>query len=162
MIKVANNLGMEVRDVTSDGNCMFTAVIDQLTYQGETSHSLQSLRLAAVEYLHANPCSEDGTPYSEFLDTETWDAYLNRMARDGEWGDHMIMRAISEVTSRTIQVISTEAERDWTVIEPKSCEQNQKPAIYLGHVGEFHYVSLRVYGLDSRGAQTLRQGMSLF
>ncbi|KAL5019887.1 hypothetical protein ScPMuIL_002779 [Solemya velum] len=155
MMRVASASGLEVRDVTSDGNCMFTAVIDQLTYQGDTSYSIHALRQAAVDYLRANPHSEDGTPYSEFLDTETWDNYLNRMSQDGQWGDHMIMRAIAEITSRTIQVISAEAGRDWTVIDPKSGEQNKKPAIYLGHVGEFHYVSLRVFGLDSRSSQTL-------
>ena len=37
----------------------------------------------------------DGTPYECFLENETWTAYLSRMARDGEWGDHIVLKYVS-------------------------------------------------------------------
>lgn len=35
---------------------------------------------------------EDGTPLEMFLTSESWDEYLSRMSKDGQWGDHMVLR----------------------------------------------------------------------
>ncbi|OWF46809.1 uncharacterized protein LOC110455155 [Mizuhopecten yessoensis] len=146
MIVTAGSAGFEIRNVIPDGNCMFAAIVDQMELKKNFSFSPKSLRFECLNFLRDNPESEDGTPYALFLDAETWDEYLSRMSQDGEWGDHMMLQAISQVTKRNIQVIHHDAERDWTVIEYKldTLDKSDKTdCLFLGHVGEFHYVSLR-------------------
>ncbi|XP_033758791.1 uncharacterized protein LOC117341070 [Pecten maximus] len=146
MIVTAGNAGFEIRNVIPDGNCMFAAIVDQLELKKDFTFSPKSIRFECLNYLRENPESEDGTPYALFLDAETWEEYLTRMSQDGEWGDHMMLQAVSQVTKKHIQVIHHDAERDWTVIEYKLTpldKSDKSDCLFLGHVGEFHYVSLR-------------------
>ena len=79
-----------------------------------------------------------------FLSTETWEEYLNRMNRSGEWGDHMILNAITEVIGRNVTVLSTSGNATHLFPHhvPVSDDQNVD-SIYLGHISDTHYCSLR-------------------
>jgi len=67
---------------------------------------------------------------------------------EGEWGDHVILRAIVNVLNYTIEVLNVNGSKDrWTVIEPlKTSENTPEIHLVLGHIGEFHYTSLRHSG----------------
>lgn len=71
--------------------------IDQLELNNDYSFSPKSLRQACVEHLRSNPNSEDGTHFEMFMDGESWSDYLNRMSQEGQWGDHLVLQAISQV-----------------------------------------------------------------
>lgn len=66
----------------------------------------------------------------------------------GEWGDHFVLRAIANVIGLIIRVLNVNGEEvRWTILEP--LEDNHKRSnfeVILGHVGEFHYTSLRPSG----------------
>lgn len=67
---------------------------------------------------------------------------------EGVWGDHIVLRAICNVLGYVVKVlnVSDKTER-WTELEPVvSCSKNSDIHIILGHVGEFHYTSLRPTG----------------
>ena len=49
------DMGLTVRDVSSDGNCLFAAIVDQLRVRGDFRYTQENLRLAAVEYLRNHP-----------------------------------------------------------------------------------------------------------
>ncbi|XP_052252884.1 uncharacterized protein LOC127859479 isoform X1 [Dreissena polymorpha] len=133
-----------VQDVRNDGNCLFAAVVDQLRTQGNAEHDIYSLRVASVEYLRTHPFSEDGTRLDVFLVDETWEEYLMRMCRDGEWGDHMILNAIAEILQMNIIIYGGIAEQQTTRIVPKSCpDEAIKGDVRIAHLLESHYVSLR-------------------
>ena len=55
--KTFNEMGLVVRDVSSDGNCLFAAIVDQMRVRGDFRYTQENLRLAAVEYLKNNPTS---------------------------------------------------------------------------------------------------------
>ena len=55
MKKTFKDLGLIVRDVISDGNCLFAAIVDQLRMKGDFRYTQENLRVAAVEYLRNNP-----------------------------------------------------------------------------------------------------------
>ena len=78
MLRAAKEMGFEVRDVAPDGNCMFSAIVDQLQFYGGYKFDSKSLREAAVNWLIENPNSEDGTPIEQFME-EDWQTYLQRM-----------------------------------------------------------------------------------
>lgn len=97
MTLAAKNKNYSIHNVVPDGNCMFAAIVDQLEINGDYSYSSKSLRLACVEHLKKNPESDDGTHYEMFMDGESWTDYLNRMTQEGQWGDHLMLQAISQV-----------------------------------------------------------------
>ncbi|XP_063439788.1 uncharacterized protein LOC134721036 [Mytilus trossulus] len=140
---IAEKHGLVVRNIAGDGNCMFHAVIDQLRIAGDFTFNKDTLRSKSVEYLRENPCQEDGSHLMCFLSTESWEEYLIRMNRDGEWGDHMILNAITEVIGRTVTVLNN--SESVTHLFPHTVSLSDEvtlDSVYLGHVG-MHYVSLR-------------------
>ncbi|KAK3107061.1 hypothetical protein FSP39_006059 [Pinctada imbricata] len=106
-----------------------------------------SLRTQAVNFLRDNPFQEDKTHFSEFLtaDGETWYDYLNRMGREGEWGDNIMLRGLADVLGRKICIISTFGEiHNQTTVEPSEKQKSdQSEDVFLGHIDDQHYVSLR-------------------
>jgi hypothetical protein len=67
---------------------------------------------------------------------------------EGEWGDHLILRAIVETIGHTIKVLNVSGEEShWTILEPATIDVSKDGMhLVLGHVGEFHYTSLRPAG----------------
>ncbi|XP_062609079.1 uncharacterized protein LOC134270848 [Saccostrea cucullata] len=143
--KFANDNNFDVHDVISDGNCMFRAIVDQLLINGCLGHSIESLRHTTIKYLRQNPFHQDKGHLSSFLSEETWEEYLTRMSRSGEWSDHIILQAVADLFS--LEVIVFNVYRDdicRTEVKGKMCKNHQnRLTIFLGHLGEFHYLSLR-------------------
>ncbi|XP_033758531.1 uncharacterized protein LOC117340864 isoform X2 [Pecten maximus] len=145
MEKLAESAGFDIHDVLPDGNCMFRAIVDQLRMRGDLTMTAGKLRQNVVQYLRDNPCSEDGTHMQMFLPTEKWDDYLSRMEKDGEWGDEMALRGISEVIKRQIKIISALGtdQHNQITIQPTGVESDQSQDLFLGHMDDYHYISLR-------------------
>ncbi|CAG2203809.1 unnamed protein product [Mytilus edulis] len=139
--------GLEMHDVVPDGNCMFRAIIDQLRMQGIITMTCNGIRQMAVEYLRNNPLQNDGTHLEDFFVAadESWEEFLRRMSKDGEWGDQIVLRGLAEVIDREICIISTFGDsHNQTTITPQGASKVKK--IYLGHVNDQHYYSLRPKG----------------
>lgn len=95
-------------------------------------------------HLESDP-SKYGVHTASFLFGETWESYLQRMKKSGEWGDHIILQALADVFLLNISVYNTV----YTDIRRTDITGEQYPSmtkkfhIVLGHVGESHYFSLR-------------------
>jgi len=76
-----------VRDIKPDGNCLFRAVSDQLTGL-QTGHKLY--REECVYEYQSNP-----EAYAPFLVDETLEDYIEKVAKDGEWGGNLELIALS-------------------------------------------------------------------
>ena len=79
-----------------------------------------------------------------FVDREkypTWAEYLEKMARDGTWGDQLIIEAAARYLNCVVHIISSDAEIPDVYIKPESttCDVDE---LLLGHIHEYHYVSL--------------------
>lgn len=96
-------------------------------------------------YLRQNPYQEDGSHIESFLLNENWEQYLMRMENPAEWCDHIVLKAaVDALALRTIvfNVYGNDIRR--TEILPANCRNSSDMmTIYLGHLGEFHYLSLR-------------------
>ena len=91
-------------------------------------------------YLRKTPHVEDRTHLEAFLTNESWEDYLERMECDGEWGDDIILRGISELTGRKIVVYSSYMSR--TVLTPTHVYEKEE--LFIGHIRHLmHFVSLR-------------------
>ncbi|XP_048754481.2 uncharacterized protein LOC125665725 [Ostrea edulis] len=143
--KYADSNGFEVHDVTADGNCLFRAIADQLSINGVFGNSPDSLRNFVLKYLRQNPLQEDGSHLEAFLFAETWEQYLSRMEKNIEWCDHIILRACVDALGMKAviyNVYETDVRR--TEVLPGGHQgRGECLTIYLGHFGEFHYLSLR-------------------
>ena len=62
------------------------------------------------------------------------------MAKDGTWGDHLVLHAVANYFQTHIRIISS-LGRD-ILISPEIPVVNTNPLV-LGHVHELHYVSLQ-------------------
>lgn len=140
----ARDNDFEVFDVPADGNCMFCSMEDQLRINAQFGETADSLRKRAVRYLRMNPIQKNGVHFKDFLSSkETWESYLNRMERNSTWGDHLTLQALSEVTRNTIVVLNLSQEDiRRTEIVPSDPDQSHA-SFFLGHIGEYHYLSLR-------------------
>ncbi|XP_048754505.2 uncharacterized protein LOC125665738 [Ostrea edulis] len=143
--KYADSNGFEVHDVTADGNCLFRAIADQLSINGVFGNSPDSLRNFVLKYLRKNPLQEDGSHLEAFLYSETWEQYLSRMEKNTEWCDHMTLKAsVDALGMKAViyNVYETDVRR--TEVLPGGHQgRTECLTIYLGHFGEFHYLSLR-------------------
>ncbi|XP_045209765.2 uncharacterized protein LOC123561456 [Mercenaria mercenaria] len=168
MRDVIEKKGLVPHDVYPDGNCLFAAVVDQLRIRGDFSFTTHTLRQSAVKYLKENPTTNDGTPLEMFLtDDETWETYLSRMSDDGEWGDHMILGALANVINMPIVIYGGTTGQNETILYPRALTNenglsekddqvlDDDIVVYLGHVSESHYLSLR----PKHWRQTLQKGL---
>lgn len=80
--------GLRERPVKGDGNCQFRAVADQL-WGDEAQHAL--VRQMAVEQL-----AEEPEEYRDFILGSSFEEYLEMMAADCSWGDHVTLQALAD------------------------------------------------------------------
>uniref|UniRef100_A0A6B2LAZ1 OTU domain-containing protein n=1 Tax=Arcella intermedia TaxID=1963864 RepID=A0A6B2LAZ1_9EUKA len=95
--------GLEVKQIRADGNCLFSAVVDQLVLlDGVSQYNDKTLRTATAQYLLAN--EEDFMP---FMDTDHagYVKYCNDMKTPGKWGGHHEIVALAKLLQVPIDVI---------------------------------------------------------
>eukprot|EP00371_Babesia_bovis_P003595 XP_001612242.1 hypothetical protein [Babesia bovis T2Bo] len=83
--------GKRIFKILGDGNCLFRAIEHQLAHvnKGNISQcSHDKLRQLAVDHLVKNRNEYEAFVTSLCIDTgcESYEAYCNKMAQDGEWG----------------------------------------------------------------------------
>jgi len=64
------------------------------------------------------------------------------MAKDGTWGDNVMLWAAANFFSTPIRVISSLADHEDIIIDPQLPDCHNTGTLLLGHVHEEHYVSL--------------------
>ena len=115
-------------DPPRDGNNQFSVICETLRNIG-LYRSVKTLREQIVEYL--------------FI-TDAWPTYLQNMAKNGTFGDHLTLQAAADLFNVEFNVISSLGPAATTVISP----QNSVPisSFYIGHFAEGdgeHYVALQ-------------------
>ena len=102
----------------------------------DPSHHLQ-IREASVDYL-----IENSERFNESNVEASWLRYLSSMSRQGTWADNIIIQEVVDEMNLKIDIKESDNTfRDMTFAEPSnSTIQNTKP-VYIGHIGQIHYVS---------------------
>lgn len=106
---------LQVREVLSDGHCLFRAVADQLSEYDPAHHqSHEALRVGAANHIrdHLNDyqpflCSEDGEPFDQ-TQAQQYCKDLQRVDGDVVWGGHAEIVALSDMLHHPIIVHSAE------------------------------------------------------
>lgn len=128
--------GLMAEDVPGDGNCFFHAVARQLKLlnDGEEVMNYQVLRELAVNQVIANIGQ-----FQDFTVEETIDEYIDRISQEGEWADNPLIEALVREIGVNIVIINNAHIDQPHVISGGAHQGN---TIYIGHIGETHYVSL--------------------
>jgi OTU domain-containing protein 6 len=87
--------GLELRSIVSDGNCLFASIIDQTQ-----DLTVRQLREVIADYLrkHRNE-------YEPFIDTEDYDVYCEKLAKENIWGGQVELQACAKILERPIEII---------------------------------------------------------
>jgi hypothetical protein len=102
----------------TDGNCLFSALANQLFGQPRLHYLVRSLATAYMSY-HA----ED---YAILFDGETeWRAYLSAMKEQGTWGDELCLNAAARCFHVNIHVITSDRDRWHIVFQYEQLGQSQ-------------------------------------
>lgn len=139
----------KIHEIDADGDCLFKAIEHQLSLASDSQERLSSseLRDRTSEYMldHADDfmpflSNQHGDMMSqlEFVD------YCTKIARTREWGGHLELTAIAQITKKPIHIYQADCPTP-ILIEP-SIKTNKKPIVlsfhkHLYHLGE-HYNSL--------------------
>ena len=145
LVEMANTHKYMIHDVVGNGDCLFNSVCYQLTDILNIDSAL--LRLQTVEYLRDNPYV-NGCHQVDFivdnvrgvLSAEAkWEIFLENL-KDGEWGDHISVQALSNMLKITINILST-IGKNVVVVSP-SDGSNYIHTVNIGLIMENHYVGL--------------------
>lgn len=117
--------------VQGDGNCQFRALSDQL-YKTPDNHKL--VREEVVSQLRSYSENYEGYVPMEY------DAYLEKMSKSGEWGDHVTLQAAADIYGVRIFVMTS--FKDTCCIEILPNFQKPKRVIFLSFWAEVHYNSI--------------------
>ena len=129
--------GRRIHDVPRDGNCQFHAVAHQVRHlrrdQGvplpPVFEQHTSLRRLCLAYLNTDRPFRDLTREVGFQP--------KRMARNGEFGNEVTLRAMAGMLGVRILVV----QPDWHVWIQEPGVSCALPVMVLGHLPEHHYVS---------------------
>ena len=72
------------------------------------------------------------------------------MAEDGTWGNHVVLVAAANRFGTPICVISSMTDHDDILITPSSASSQDTEPLVLGHVFEYHYVSLEPKSMSGK------------
>jgi OTU domain-containing protein 6 len=103
--------GMQVRDMKSDGNCMYYAVADQLERKLSTSRTWKELRTAIYENMLRNP--DEFQPYlttedGDFMDEEKYREYCEKIRDTLVWGGQLELKALADILAVQIEVVQSQ------------------------------------------------------
>ena len=128
-----SQIGRVAIDVGGAGDCFFRAISHQLF--GTPDYHLH-VRSQGIQYLLHNP-----ELFIESNIERSWQDYLSHMSREGTWADGIIIQAVANCLNLTINIAeSFENFSPLTVIHPGNMQRNSTQ-VYIGHIGEYHYVS---------------------
>ena len=92
----------------TDGNCLFSALANQLFGQPRLHYLVRSLATAYMNY-HADD-------YSILFDGEAeWRSYISAMKEQGTWGDELCLNAAARCFHVNIHVITSDKDR-WHIV----------------------------------------------
>ena len=160
---IARRNGFTIHDVPADGDCMFSAIIYQLSSTGICDVDSQTLRQNVANYMQTNkaaycdfvcqPVEQTDGYYADTaaptkediyiasisdpeLQTELrWQKYVQKL-EEGALGDPVAMQAIADMMSLTITVLSS----DYPVYSVTPAKHYSTNEVFVGLIMQYHYV----------------------
>ncbi|XP_067281854.1 deubiquitinase OTUD6B isoform X1 [Pseudorasbora parva] len=135
---------LQIKEISSDGHCMYRAVEDQLKERGPTL-CLKELRAQTAQYMRSH--ADDFLPFltdpnsGDMYTADEFEKYCNDVADTAAWGGQLELKALSLVLQLPIEVIQAESP---SIIIGEEYNKPPITLIYMRHaygLGE-HYNSV--------------------
>lgn len=151
--EVISQHGARVTPVEEDGNCQFRAL--SMTLYGTQQHH-REIRAKVVERMRARRHL-----YAHFVH-EPYSDYLERIAKDGEWGDSVTLQAASDIFDRKVQVFTDVPGGEQIMVSPTRPSyrfsvgpvgqtlRSLLPPLSLAFTTELHYDAAFMSAKDSQ------------
>lgn len=125
---------MWIFDVGEDGNCLFRAIAHQ-AYGNEEQHKI--VRQKCMEYIKV-----EKEYFSSFVEggKEQIAEYIDDKCKDGVWGDHIEIQAMSEIYDRPIEIYAY-SNKPMKIFHEND---DQEEPFRLSYHGESHYNAITV------------------
>ncbi|TYK28334.1 OTU domain-containing protein [Cucumis melo var. makuwa] len=120
--------GLHEVKVSGDGNCQFRALSDQL-YRSPEYH----------KHVRKDVLKDHRSLYEGYVPMK-YSRYYKKMAKSGEWGDHVTLQAAADKFAAKICLLTS--FRDTCFIEIVPLSQTPKRELWLSFWSEVHYNSL--------------------
>jgi hypothetical protein len=141
-----NSAGLvTVHDVAADGNCLFSALSDQISYTtGASLISPQQVRAELILFLKNSGETDFDVDVRLAIETAhgDFDTYVNKMSCDKTWGDGIMLNVASKYYKRLI-IIHDANGSTFTIGTSDGQSTNDNAAIHLEFAKD-HYRSLRI------------------
>lgn len=135
---------LQIKEISSDGHCMYRAVEDQLMVRG-CALGLKELRAQTAQYIRSH--ADDFLPFltdpntGDMYTADEFEKYCNDVADTAAWGGQLELKALSQVLQLPIEVIQAES---LSIIIGEEYDRPPITLIYMRHaygLGE-HYNSV--------------------
>lgn len=140
---------LRIHDIDADGDCLYRAIEHQLGIAADSIErlSFSQIRQKTSQYMleHRDNflpflLSDDG----DLMSKQDFENYCSRIANTKDWGGHLELTAISELTNKPIKIFQASSKKP-IVIEPAKGSSREPIVLsfhkHLYHLGE-HYNSL--------------------
>ncbi|KAJ8273271.1 hypothetical protein GJAV_G00099650 [Gymnothorax javanicus] len=114
-LKLAEKLAerqLQIREIPSDGHCMYRAVEDQLRERG---HTLGLAQLRALTARHMRSHASDFLPFltdsstGDMYTADEFERYCSEVENTAAWGGQLELRALTQVLQMPIEVFQAES-----------------------------------------------------
>ncbi|XP_040849228.1 deubiquitinase OTUD6B [Ochotona curzoniae] len=135
---------LEIKQIPSDGHCMYRAIEDQLKGQ-DCALSVAALRSRAAEYMQSHV--EDFLPFltnpntGNVYSAEEFGKYCEDIVNTASWGGQLELRALSHILQTPIEIIQADS---LPIVVGEEYKKNPLILVYMRHaygLGE-HYNSV--------------------
>ncbi|XP_052325067.1 deubiquitinase OTUD6B [Oncorhynchus keta] len=135
---------LQIREISSDGHCMYRAVEDQLGQHG-LGLTLKDLRARTAQHMRSH--TDDFLPFLTNTNTgdmytpDEFDKYCSDVADTAAWGGQLELRALTQVLQRPIEVLQADSP---AIMIGEEFDKSPITLIYMRHaygLGE-HYNSV--------------------
>lgn len=100
---------LQVKDVLSDGNCMYYAVVDQYARHFSKTYGFQELRNLVSDHMKKNMDEYLPYVYAEdddgMLTPEKYEEYCDKIKLPTTWGGQLELKVISDILGVSIEVV---------------------------------------------------------
>lgn len=128
-----HKLGLKIKDMRGDGNCLFRALCDQ--YEGSPSnHSIY--RAKVCDYMEEHP--QDFAP---FIPDDSLEHHLKLMRQDGTYGGNLELVAFSKIFHVLICIYQDDGLI--LTIDASEGDTGKKRTIHIAYHSFEHYSSVR-------------------
>ncbi|XP_039977732.1 deubiquitinase OTUD6B [Xiphias gladius] len=117
-LKLAQKLAqqqLQIKEISSDGHCMYRAIEDQLAQRSKTglSMNVKELRTRTAEHMRCH--ADDFLPFltnpntGDMYTTDEFEKYCSEVEHTAAWGGQLELRALTQVLHLPIEVIQADS-----------------------------------------------------